>query len=201
VKTDKDILSHEQDRGLIKRGFFLLALIAALVVVVLFILFQRPGRAMPAVAQRPELLAASLVRSDATFPSSVSWSTIAQLGEAFPSAEGWKIRYNAAAALARRGSDQVPWLTLIEMLDEDRQMRNFRVQLESGSAVPDEAAARLTMVAALKAIGQWHKKQANGNKAKAPELVEVYAAVDKLASSPIMEVKMQAENTRQTFFR
>ena len=201
MKGENEMQPQVQDSGLVKRGFFLLALMVGLVAVVLVILFQRPGAATPHTLQRPELLAASLVRFDVTFPGSIGWSTIAQLGEAFPSAEGWRIRYNAATTLARRGSDQVPWPIFLEMLDEDRQMRNFRAQLQDGSAVPDEAAARLTVVTALKAIGQWHKKQANGNKEKSPELAHVYAAVDKLASSPIMEVKMQAENTKQTFFQ
>jgi hypothetical protein len=34
-----------------------------------------------------------------------------------------------------------------------------------------------------------------------PELAQVYVAVDKLAGSPIMEIKTQAENTRAVFFR
>ncbi len=200
MNSENRPIAHEQDSGLIKRGFFLLGLMAALVAVVLVILFQRPGATAPTTTQRPELTATSIVQLDTVFPASISWPTIAQLGETFPSAEGWRIRYNAAAALARRGSDQVPWPILLEMLDEDRQMRNFRVQLQDGSAVPDEAAARLTVIAALKVIGQWHVK-AGGNKEKTPELVQVYAAVDKLTSSPVVEVKVQAEKTRQTFSR
>jgi hypothetical protein len=79
-------------------------------------------------------------------------------------------------------------------------MHNFRVQLQDGSVVPDEAAARLTVVYALKAIAEWHKKQASRQEVP-PALAKVYAAVDKLADSPIMEIKTQVENTRQVFFR
>jgi hypothetical protein len=59
----------------------------------------------------------------------------------------------------------------------------------------------MTVVSALRAVGDWHKKQATGNKTVSPELSQVYVAVDKLAGSPIMEIKTQAENTRSLFFR
>jgi hypothetical protein len=189
-----------QDSGLVKRGLLLLALMSALVVVLLTIMFQRSGPGLPASVDRPELLAAVLVRSDASFPAAVSWSGLYRFGEAFPSAPGWLIRYNAAGALARRGSDNVPWDVLREMLDESRQMHNFRVQLRDGRLVPDEAAARLTVLSALKAIAEWHKKQTAGKEAS-PELAPVYAAVNKLAGNPVMEIKSQAENTRKLFFK
>jgi hypothetical protein len=190
-----------QDGGLVKRGLLLLALVSALAIVVLVIIFQRAGPAFPVPVQRPELLSACLIRSDTAFPGAVAWLDIYRIGEAFPSAEGWKIRYNAAGALARRGSADMPWDVVLEMLDEDRQLRNFRVQLQDGTLVPDEAAARLTIVYALRALADWHKKQADHSKEVTPELATVYAAVDKLASNPIMEIKTQAENTRKVFFR
>ena len=112
-----------QDTGLIKRGLLLLAMMSALVVVVLVIIFQRPTATLPGTDQRPELLAASIVRTDTAFPGAVAWHAIVQMGEAFPSTEGWKVRYNAAGALARKGSTQVPWDIILEMLDENRQMR------------------------------------------------------------------------------
>jgi hypothetical protein len=190
-----------QDSGLIKRGLFLLALMSALVIVLLVIMFQRTTSVLPATVDRPELTAAVLAQAGTAFPGGVSWASLLQLQEAFPTPVGWLIRYNAAATLARRGSANVPWDMVLEMLDENRQMHNFREQLPNGQVVPDEAAARMTMVSALRAIGEWHKKQASGSKVVSPELSQVYVAVDKLAGSPIMEIKTQAENTRALFFR
>jgi hypothetical protein len=190
-----------QDVGLIKRGLLLLAMMSALVVALLVIMFQRTPTVLPATVTRPELTAATLVQADMAFPSGVCWASLYQLQEAFPTPVGWLIRYNAAATLARRGSANVPWDMILEMLDENRQMHNFREQLVNGDVVPDETAARMTVVSALRAVGDWHKKQALGNKAVSPELTQVYVAVDKLAASPIMEIKTQAENTRSLFFR
>jgi hypothetical protein len=190
-----------QDTGLVKRGFVLLAAMSVLVIVVLIIIFQRTVPAMPLSGERPELLSACLIRTGTAFPVAVAWLDIYKIGEAFPSAEGWKIRYNAAGALARRGSADTPWEILLEMLDENRQLRNFRVELQDGKVAADEAAARLTMVYALRAIADWHKKQQDRPKEVAPELAKVYAAVDKLASNPVMEIKTQVENTRKVFFR
>jgi hypothetical protein len=191
----------QQDSGLVKRGLILLALISALVVVVLTIIFRQTASAVPATSERPELLAACLVRSGDAFPSNVGWADVYKIGEAFPSAEGWQIRYNAAGALARRGSASVPWNVILEMLDEDRQMRNFRVQLQDGRVAPDEGAARLTVVSALRAIADWHKKQKDGAHEVSPDLAKVYAQVDKLARTSVMEVRSQAENARKLFFR
>ncbi len=190
-----------QDTGLIKRGLFLLVLMSALVIVLLVIMFQRTTPVLPASVDRPELTAAVLAQAETAFPGGVSWASLLQLQEAFPTPAGWLIRYNAAATLARRGSTNVPWDVILEMLDENRQMHNFREQLPNGQVVPDEAAARMTMVSALRAIGEWHKKQANGSKVLSPELLVVYGAVDKLCGSPIMEIQTQAENTRVVFFR
>lgn len=190
-----------QDNGLVKRGLFLLVLMSGLVIVVLAILFQRADTKLPAAMPRPELLTSTLVQTDTAFPANVTWLGVQQIGEAFPSGPGWRIRYNAAAALARRGSPSVPWAILIEMLDEDRQMHNFRELRGDGRAVPNEAAALTTVLAALKATAEWHKKRANNRPEVSPELQKLYAAVDKLTASPIMEIKLQAENTRKVFFR
>jgi len=190
-----------QDTGLIKRGLFLLVLMSALVVVVLLAVFQRTSATLPASADRPELLSATLIRSNTGFPGAVDWLNFFQLTQAFPSAEGWKIRYNAAGALARRGSTNVPWDIFLEMLDEKHQMKNFHVQLQDGTVVPDETAARMTMIYALRGIADWHKKQEAGHKEVTPELARVYAAVDQLSAHPVMEIKTQAENTRKVFYR
>ena len=190
-----------QDVGLIKRGLLLLVLMSGLVVVLLIIMFQRTTSVLPATVARPELVAPLMIRSDSAFPSGVSWAGLYQMKEAFPTPAGWMIRYNAAATLARRGSPNVPWDLFLEMLDENRQMHNFREQLPTGEVVPDETAARMTMVSALRALADWHKKQSKGTKVEAPDLLQVYATVDKLAGSQVMEIKTQAENTRVLFFR
>jgi len=85
------------------------------------------------------------------------------------------------------------------MLDEKRQMRNFRVQLDDGRTVPDEAKARETVLLALRALADWHHKQKNG----VPSEVKttIYPLVDQLATSPVAQLKVQAENTRSTFAR
>src|ERR1700736_1810414 len=90
------------DSGLMRRGLLLLGLMTVLAVVVLYVALRRPDQEVR--AEPP--LAAGL-----------------------PSAPGWEIRYNATVALARRGSPQLPLGVLCEMLDEDRQMRNFRATL------------------------------------------------------------------------
>ena len=62
-----------------------------------------------------------------------------------PSKAGWEVRYNATVALARRGSDKIKdeqvWENLLEMLDEEQQLRNFHRELKDKSEVPDEAGA------------------------------------------------------------
>lgn len=160
------------DKGLVLRGFFLLAVIGAIVSVVSAILFTRPQSPPPTMATAPGA----------------------------PSAPGWEIRYNAATTLARRGSTKTPWPLMREMLDEPQQMRNALAQLPDGTSVIDETAARSNMIGALKALAVWHEKQ--GTKRAAPaELREIYTVVDHLAESPIAELKAQAEKARSTFFR
>ncbi|MBI3407927.1 MAG: hypothetical protein HY040_06170 [Planctomycetes bacterium] len=188
-----------QDSALVKRGLVLLALISTLVIVLLIILLQRPTVSAPAAKGRPELLVAAVVAPSANFPASVSWINLVQAAEALPSPAGWEIRYNAARTLALRGSDQVPWDVFLEMLDENRQMCNYRVELQDGKVVPDETAARQNMLIAVRAIAQWHKK--HDKQEVSTDLARVYAAVDGLAGSPILEIKAQAEKTRATFFR
>jgi hypothetical protein len=192
-----------QDTGLIRRGLLLLALMSALVVVVLFILFQRPRQALPTNQSKPEYLAASLATPTAVYPASLSWPSLYQVGQELPSATGWEIRYNAAWALARLGSDKLPWPIFREMLDEKRQMCNFRVHLEDGRTVPDEAKARETVRLALRALADWHSKQKNAQPTGAinPERAAVYAMVDQLTSSAIAQLKIEAEKTRSTYAR
>jgi hypothetical protein len=79
------------------------------------------------------------------------------------SSPGWEVRYNATLALAHRGSDKVKdertWELLREMLDEDQQLRNFRRKQKDGKEVIDEGPARLTVITALQAVHELHKKR------------------------------------------
>jgi hypothetical protein len=157
------------DSGFVFRGFLLLGGMTILVLIVLAILFWKPPTPPPAI---PTDLPAD------------------------PSAPGWQVRYNAAIALARRGSASTPWPLLREMLDDKLQLRNF-TDPEAGAkkGEPDEAAARSTVLETLKAVAEWHRKQ-SGAIAVTPEMRGVYAQIDRLAEMPTY--KDEAERTRQT---
>lgn len=166
----------QEDKGLVIRGLLLLGLIGGLVAFVLTILFWRPE---PTVAVDH------------------------RLDKMTPSAPGWEVRYNAATTLARRGSDAVPWELLREMLDEKQQMRNNMFRQPDGQYVVDEAAARVNMMSALKALTAWHEKQKAKDKMPeiSAELRAIYGMVDKLTESPFVELKVQAEKAKSLFFR
>jgi hypothetical protein len=192
----------QEDRGLVVRGLLLLGGIGVLVSVVLGFLFWR-APAPPATQEPPEVqVPAVVVPPVAAFPSGIAWYAIYQLGQTMPSAPGWEVRYQAATALARRGSSAVPWPTIREMLDEKQQMRNYRVRNADGKDIYDEAAARANMIGALKAIAVWHEKRKAENKLDTPsELRELYPVVTELTSSPFAELKLQAEKAKATFFQ
>jgi hypothetical protein len=109
---------------------------------------------------------------------------------------GWDVRYNAALALAYRGSDKVVdpvvWESLTEMLDEAQQLRNFSTQLANGREVPDETAARLTVIGALKAVQALHRKNPK------IDLSPLAAPIAKLAQSPSAPVRTEAAATQLT---
>jgi hypothetical protein len=107
------------------------------------------------------------------------------------------VRYNATLALGRRGSKDLPLGVLREMLDEDQQMRNFRVLLSEGKMVTDERAARQTIIDTLQAFDQWQKhKDAVAALRDNPELQRVYAAIDKLTRSSNEIVRKEAKNVQ-----
>ena len=166
----------DTDSGLMLRGLLLLGLMAVLAGIVLYVVLRRPHLETPVEA------------AHAAGPAS---------------ARGWEIRYNATAALARRGSPRVPLDVLREMLDEEQQMRNFRVTLKGGQEVADESAARSTVLSALKATVAWHTHadavRAVG--ADNPQLQQVFLAIDKLTHSPNLVVRTEAEKTRQALKR
>jgi hypothetical protein len=193
----------QEDKGLVLRGLILLCGIGVIVAIVLGIIFWRSPAPPPPLASPPEhQIPAVIVPPLGGYPSGVPWIALASLRDSMPSAPGWNIRYNAATTLARRGSSSVPWHSIREMLDEKQQMRNQRLRLEDGRDVYDEAAARAYMLSALKAVAAWHEKRKAEGKAEASqELREIYTIVDGLADSPFVELKLQADKARATFFR
>src|SRR5262245_43432838 len=83
------------------------------------------------------------------------------------SAPGWDVRYNAALALAHRGSpkfnDAVVQDLFKEMLDEEQQLRNFRTTLKNGKETTDAVAARTAILGALKSLYELKSKQPNAD--------------------------------------
>jgi hypothetical protein len=188
------------DSGLMRRGILLLALMTALAGVVLFIVLHRPARETPSEQARPEWLAVLGATPQASFPASLAWSGLPQLATALPSPPGWQIRYNAVSTLALRGSPYLPLDIMREMLDEERQLHNWRVVLADGRQVANEGDAYQTVVVALKSLTRWHRhfdavhavEQSNPT-----ALNQVYQAVDRLTKSANLVVRTEAEKTRQ----
>jgi hypothetical protein len=110
---------------------------------------------------------------------------------------GLETRYNATVALLRRGSDQFRFGILLEMLDEELQLSNFRVERKNGEEVADEPTARSTIVGALRALIEYHKQQPDGlYKRPAAELDQLKLALDKLTHSSNPTLQSEAERTR-----
>jgi hypothetical protein len=105
---------------------------------------------------------------------------------------GLEIRYKAVEGLARMGSDlilkRLPILQ--EMLDEDLQRKNFRMQPKSGPEIPDEALVVSTVRGALRGIAELHRKKPD------LDLSSFHPAVDKLLHSSNPELRAEAERTR-----
>jgi hypothetical protein len=193
-------MAHDPDAGLVKRGFMLLGVMTLLGATVLFILYQGPRAAVgkPAGAEDYAWLVAV---PGSGFPGNLSWGAVYGLLEHTPSAPGWEIRQNAAATLARRGSDQVSWMTFREMLDLRRMTANCREQAQDGKETP-EASARDLVVVSLKALAEWHTKRREQQKLDVPSgLIVVYEMVDELARSADPGLREQAQKTQATFFR
>jgi hypothetical protein len=186
-----------------KRGLLLLGLMTVLAGVVLFVLLRRPAQELPVRQGRVEWLAVLAVAPQTPFPANLAWTSLPALASGLPSSRGWEIRYNATLALARKGSPRVPLGVLREMLDEDQQMRNFQATLPGGQQVTDESAARRTVLNALNAVVLWHRHpdavRAIGP--DTPQLRKLYDAIDRLAQSPNLVVRTEAENTRKALGR
>jgi hypothetical protein len=188
-----------QDQGLVRRGLLLLGFMLALAGLVGFMLWRRES-APPPPTDQPDLAALGVPNVGASFPAHVNWAALVKVGEALPSSPGWEVRYNAALALARRGSDKLPIHIIAEMLNEELQMRNFRVKLPDGKDVPDEAAARRTVLNALEALVEWHKSKsavATVAKEQPDSLRRTYAAVNRLTQSTNAVLREEAEKAKK----
>jgi hypothetical protein len=105
-----------------------------------------------------------------------------------------EVRYNATVAQARRGSDRVQMKLLQDMLDEQQLAKTFRVKRQEGEPAGskvDESAVRLTVMSALKAIVELHRKQPDR------DLSALVPAVRQLKKSSILEFRTEAEQTLQ----
>jgi hypothetical protein len=189
--------THMGESGLAKRGLLLLGLMLAIVSVVGFVLFRPTSNPPPESDSHPELIAAALASLGACDPDQINWGALATLSQTLPSASGWQVRYNATLTLARRGSPKLPLAVLSEMLDEDRQMRNFRARLADGKDIPDEYSARQTVYNALQYFGEWQQhKDAVASAQANPELQRVYSAIDKLTRSKNDVLRKEAERVK-----
>jgi hypothetical protein len=114
----------------------------------------------------------------------------APVGEA--SGPGWKIRYDATIALARRGSDKTPIDTLEQMLDESKQRANFRVKQENGQEIVDEDGMSSMLDATLDAIAVFHEKRKDAKAA-----AQLKPAIEKLTESNNPGVREKAKDVLQ----
>lgn len=183
--------------GIVIRGVMLFVFLLLLLVGSYYLFFRHPQQVMPTAVEPAERILAQTLQPAAPFPATVQWGHFQQLANSLPSAPGWQIRYTAARALARRGSDQVPWDVFAEILDENRQFSNFRVKLPDGKTVSDEAAARQIVLSGLRAVGEWREKRQDA--APSGDLLVVLARIDALADTSVPEIKSQAEKTRAAF--
>jgi hypothetical protein len=92
---------------------------------------------------------------------------------------GLEIRYQATAALARRGSKQIDGRldTLREMLDADHIGAVFRTRVKDQD-VPDQTAIQATVTLALSSLVVLHRKRPD------LDLSRMYPALDKLLDNP-----------------
>jgi hypothetical protein len=108
-----------------------------------------------------------------------------------PQVRGREIRYQAAQALARRGSAQVQERIplLLEMLDENELMRLFRVKLKNQSEGPDTAIIGVIIKKTLHGISDLHAKNPD------VDVSPFVPAIEKLKTSENQELRLEAERT------
>jgi hypothetical protein len=105
---------------------------------------------------------------------------------------GMEIRYKAVEGLARKGSDLVVKRLgiLEEMLDEDRQRQNFRMQSKTGRETADEALVGSTVRGALRGLSELHRKKPDF------DLSSFSSAIEKLMHSANPDLRAEAERTQ-----
>ncbi len=103
---------------------------------------------------------------------------------------GLGVRYNATVALARRGSDKLRMGLLKEMLDEPLQLEYHLRVHKDGSKATDEATAYQTVITALQAVAELHRKQPRR------DFSQLSGAVDILCGSSNKAVQKEAKETR-----
>jgi hypothetical protein len=181
----KQVQIAAQDQGLAKRGLFLLSIMLLLTTAVAFIALRPRGSETAPAQSRAELVALAVATPVASFPGNPNWAALGLLAGEMPSSPGWGVRYNAVIALCRTGSEKLPLDVVAEMLDENQQLRNFRVPLKDGALAVDEQAAYGSILQTMAALAKWHQNAAavQAVSPNNPELLRVYSAIDKLAQS------------------
>jgi hypothetical protein len=110
----------------------------------------------------------------------------------FTKTPGLRIRYNAAVALARRGSGRTPVEMLKEMLDESEQLDQHRTRFKKdGREAADEPTASDVVQTALRAAAELHRKN------PAVNLTALDSAIDKLKGSANPALRKEAERTAE----
>jgi hypothetical protein len=105
---------------------------------------------------------------------------------------GFRVQANATVALARRGSPRVRLDLLAEMLDADRLRQTFVVQdRQAPVEQPDEALVANTLVNALKAAAELHRRRPE------MDLSALRSAVDRLADDPNQNIRAEARQVQQ----
>ncbi len=100
---------------------------------------------------------------------------------------GFRVQANATIALARHGSSKVRIGFLQTMLDEDELKSIFVVQAKkSGAEQPDQAAVVQTMLEALKAVAELHRKNPQF------DLSSLLLNLDRLAHNPNPAIQTEA---------
>jgi hypothetical protein len=104
---------------------------------------------------------------------------------------GLRVRFNAVAALARRGSPKTPLDQLADMLDANHLGKLCIVRRPDGVEQPDEMFILQTQLAALQTIPELHRKQPT------LDLSQLRAAVEKLTADPNSEIRTRARDTQK----
>ncbi|HEV3259922.1 MAG TPA: hypothetical protein VG013_23845 [Gemmataceae bacterium] len=105
-----------------------------------------------------------------------------------PATQAWEIRYQAAVALARRGSDQVPLPMLHDMLDEAQLLKTMHRKLKDGKEEANTADAHATLINTLRAVVVLHQK--------GRDVSSLYTAIEQLSqNSTSVDVRTEADKT------